>query len=269
MDADIIRVTLFEDTYAYIGRASDEENVLRFKKFLQEYISILNEVIVSDFDKLSDKDLYKLLSKIYSISLSEKDYLKMLSMYNNKKYTSIYRIPTKMTFKSLATEGHGRSFDWWDQLYQVYYVVAASDTFKFDYNKTYSKSEIKKLSSDKTIVLLNKVDKTVDYIDFTQQRYEEIPTLGINNFSDNSEFILDNFNLFGKLLRIKFKKRKVLKDVKIIVDALNEDIDDVLSPAKSKYSIYYESAKDCKKWYDLSKEKKDYQDIQKRLELKK
>ena len=94
-------------------------------------------MIESDFDKLTDKELYELLSKVYSIILDENDYLKMLSKYNGKNYTFIYRIPTTMTFSSRVTEGHGRSFDWWNQLYQVYYLVAISDTFNFDYNKIY------------------------------------------------------------------------------------------------------------------------------------
>lgn len=65
MNAERIRISLAEDTYAYIGRVSDEENAEEFKTKLQGYISILKEVVESDFDELTDRELFELLSKLY------------------------------------------------------------------------------------------------------------------------------------------------------------------------------------------------------------
>ena len=63
MNAARIRVSLAEDTYAYIGRASDEENAEHFKTRVQQYISILKEVVDSkkvtvydDVEKTIKKD---------------------------------------------------------------------------------------------------------------------------------------------------------------------------------------------------------------------
>lgn len=267
METERKRISLVEDTYAYIGRASDEENAEEFKTRLQEYISILKEVVESDFDKLTDKDLYELLSKVYGISLDEDDYLKMLSMYNNKKYTFIHRIPTTMTFKGRATEGHGRSFDWWEQLYQVYYLAATSDTFEFDYNKTYSKEEIKKLTANKNIVLLQQEEEAINSIR-GQEEYESIPTLNIdiNGYGDNiSKFVLDNYGLFGKLLRKRFTKKTVLKDMREMIDDLTAEMQDIFSDIKSSDPNYSGTAKVCKEWFDSSSEKAEYQGIQKTL----
>ncbi len=269
MNAERIRISLVEDTYAYIGRASNEENAKEFKTRLQQYISILKEVIESDFDKLTDKELYELLSKVYGISLDEDDYLKMLSKLNNKQYTFIHRIPTTMTFKDRATEGHGRSFDWWEQLYQVYYLAATSDTFKFDYNKTYSKEEIKKLSADKSIALLKREEEAIDSNrDFIQEDYEPIPTLDIDieGYGDNiSSFVLDNYSLFGQLLRNKFTKKTVLKDMKKMIDDLSEEMQEIFSDTQSSDPNYSETARVCKEWFDSSSEKTEYQGIQKIL----
>ena len=57
-----------------------------------------------------------------------------------------------MTYTSIATEKFAKKFDWWEQLYQVYYFAATSEQVMFDYNKVYSKKEIKKLVSDKDII---------------------------------------------------------------------------------------------------------------------
>lgn len=269
MNAERIKISLAEDTYAYIGRASDEENAEEFKTRLQQYISILKEVIESDFDKLTDKELYELLSKVYAISIDEDDYLKMLSKLNNKQYTFIHRIPTTMTFTGRATEGHGRSFDWWDRLYQVYYRAATSNAFKFDYNKTYSKEEIKKLSANKSIALLKREEEAIDNNrDFIQEDYEPIPTLDIDikGYGDNiSSFVLDNYSLFGQLLRKRFTKKNVLKDMKKMIDDLTEEMQEIFSDTQSSDPNYSGTAKVCKEWFDSSSEKTQYQGIQKIL----
>ena len=273
MNAERKRISLVEDTYAYIGRASDEENAYEFKARLQQYISILKEVVESDFDELTDRELCELLSKVYDISLDEEDYLKMLSIYNNKQCTFIHRIPTTMTFTGTATEGHGRSFDWWKQLYQVYYLAATSDTFEFDYNKTYSKEEIKKLVSDRSIALLKKEEEAInDNKEFTQEEYEPLPTFDIyiKDYSDNiSQFVLDNYSLFRELLRERFPKKAVLEDVKEMIDDLNEEMQEVFSNTQSNDQLYSETATRCKEWFDSSEEKKEYKGIQKTLRPKK
>ena len=266
-------ISLVEDTYAYIGRESDEENAAIFKTRLQQYIYILKEVVESDFDKITDKELFELLSKVYSISFNEDDYLNMLSKLNDKQYTFIHSIPTAMTFTDIATEGHGRNFDWWNQLYQVYYLAAASETFKIDYNKIYSKEEIKKLVADKDIVLLEREEEAInDSINFTPEEYEPITTLGINIEScgnNISKFALDNYSLIGALLREKFTKKIVLKDIKKMFDDLTEEMQVIFSDAQSSDPNYCETARICKEWFASSEDKIVYQSIQKTLKLRK
>lgn len=272
MNSERIRISLIEDTYAYIGNMHIEENVETFKTKLHEYISRLKEVVESDFDKFTDNELYELLSKIYVIALDEEDYLKMLSNYNNKQYTFIYRIPTTMTLTRRTTEGHGRSFDWWNQLYQVYYLAATSETFEFDYNKTYSKAEIKKMLFDKSIVILKQYEETIDSDqDFVEENYESIPTLDIDieSYSDNiSQFVLNNYSLFGELLRKKFTNQTVLKDVKKIINELNQEIQEIFSNVQSKEQLYRDVAIMCKEWFNISEERKEYNEIQKSLKLR-
>lgn len=273
MDIKCKNVSLIKDTYAYIGRVSSKENAEEFKIDIQEYVNELKEIISTDFNKLSDEDLYKLLTKFYSIRLDEDDYLKMLSKYNNKQYTCFHRIPTTITFYEKNVEGQNRNFDWWKKQYQIYYLAALSDDIEYDFNKTYSKEEIKKMLGDKSIVILKQeIEPIEDTTRFKKESFESIPTLNIDikEYDDNiSGFVLNNFYLFGELLRKKFTKRRVLKDIREFISNLDQDIEDIFSEIKSQDYLYSNIAKTCKNWFDASDEKKEYENIQKKLKIKK
>lgn len=267
------KVSLLEDTYAYIGRASNEENANKFKKQIKSYIEILKEIVDTDFNQLNDRELYDLLSKFYSISLDGNDYLKMFSKLNNKQYTFFNRIPTTMTFMGVSSEGHGKNFDWWNQLYQVYYLAAFTSDIEFDYNKTYSKKEIKQMVRDKNIIILKQESEPIeDNPEFKQEKLESIPTLNIDikDYGNNiSNFVLNNFHLFGELLRKEFPKRKVLKDIQEFIIILNEDIEDVFSNVKSQDYLYSGVATICQDWFKASLEKEEFQSIQEKINQRK
>ena len=261
-------IRLHENTFWNVD-GNTEENLKIFKELLRDYIIKLKKIVESDFDKLFDQELYTILNDVYDIQLDQNDYLFMLSKYNGKRYVDFNLLPTTMFFKSVKSEGHGKSLDMWEQLYQVCYLVAISDTFECDYNKIYSKEEIKELVDNKTIILLKRKDKEADYYgSFAQGDYEQIPTLGIDvsDYTDNlNQFVLDNFNLFGELLRKKFTKARVLKDIKEIIEEFDCDINDVFDEIDSDDLDYSDIARVCKEWYDSSEEKEDYQGIQKKL----
>ena len=265
-DMQIIR--LRENTFWNVD-GNKEENFKIFKELLKDYIIRLKTIVESDFDKLSDQELYAMLNDVYDIQLDENDYLSMLSKYNNKRYVDFNILPTTMFFKSVKSEGHGKSLDMWEQLYQVCYLAAISDKFECDYNKIYTKEEIKELVDNKTVILLKRKDKEADhYGNFSQDDLELLPTLDVDikDCSDNlSKFVLNNINLFGQLLRKQFTKKRVLKDIKEIIEDLDYDINDVFDEIESDDLDYSDIAMACKEWYDSSKEKEDYQEIQKKI----
>ena len=251
---------------------SDEDKLNKFKKAVRYYIDIIKKFITSDLTKLSDKEFYELLNEFYGICLGSEDYLKMLSKYYNKQYTSINKIPTTMTYTSIATEKFAKKFDWWEQLYQVYYFAATSEQVMFDYNKVYSKKEIKKLVSDKDIIILKEETEPIgNQKKFTRQKYELIPSLDFNMDECYSssytipEFFLDNSNLIGELLRKEVTKRTILKDMRNTVFDLTHEISDILLSTKSKDSLYFEVASMCIEWFKSSEEKNELQKIIKKI----
>ena len=263
------RMTLLEDTYAYIGRSSDEENAEEFKREVKNYISTINEIVEVDFDRLTDKELYELLTKVYNIYLDDKDYLEMLSKRYNKEYIRFYRIPTTLTFYDIKKEGYGNNFSWWQQLYQVYYDVVAINDVNFDYNKIYSKDEIKEMVNTKNVVILKQeLEEILDNPEFEKEEYEKLPILDIdiNGCGNNmSQFIINNYQLFGELLRRKFTKKKVLNDMKKLINDFQDDINAIFYYANSNDTINYNIARICKEWFDTSNDKKEYEIIQKKL----
>ena len=266
-DMEIIRLS--ENTFWDVDRSSIEDNLQVFKMNLRDYIIRLKRILDSDFDELSDQELYTKLSEIYDMELNYEDYLYILSRKNNRKYVDIKSLPTTMYYKSIKREGTGKDLARWNQLYQVRYLVAVTDTFESESNKNYSSKEIKELVNNNDIVLLNRKDKEIDFVgDITEASFETLPTLNLDvrSYRNNIvEFVLNNFNFFGEILRKEFTKERVYNDINEILDELDYDLNYVFDRTQSKDESYVKLAKACKKWYDLSIEKDLYQGIQKKL----
>ena len=264
MDVERIDVPLVEDTFGYVGRESAEWNANTFKSIIKRYSEILGKIIESDFDKLTDKELYDLLSNIYKIEIEEKDILKMLSMYNNKNYRYIERLGTKMAVEERVTEGHGRSFDCYNEKFRVSYSVAT--TFSVWGTSNCVKEYIKQKINSKDWVLLREIHQgSVNSGDYLEE-YEKLPTLDLNVLDGlDNKFFIDHFDLFGKLLRERFPKKYVLKDVKEIINDLYDEMQLMFAYQESKNKNISNVAKICKEWYDNSDDIKEYFRVRKAL----
>ena len=144
---------------------------------VENYMNMFQKIAEADLNQLSDEEYYQLLTQIYSITLDKKDYLEIFSELYKKEYTNFYLIATKMTLEDTETTGYHHSFDWWKQLYQVYYIIAA--TSKMAENKNFSKNEMKKMLQNNEIVILCEKTKPVEEsdLDFKQESYEKLPSL--------------------------------------------------------------------------------------------
>ncbi len=277
MQIDRNRVTLFEDTYLYVGRASNEENAQEFKNKMQKYIEIIDKLINFDFKKSSDREFYKLLVQIYWIKLDKEDYLEMLSKKNEKKYTKLCSIPTTMTFKSMVTEGHGKDFSWWNELFQLYYNVAVSEEIEESIHnrqrerRPYTKAEIRKMLDNNDIVIFNAFGQIISNNDlkgFKSEEYEKFPSLDVDfdSYGNHmSKFIEENFELFNELLREKFSKKIISKDMRAYLKDLQIDIDNIFELSQTKELYYSEIGKLCRDWYNTSGIKEKHNGIMKTL----
>ena len=268
MYIDKNRITLTEDTYTYISRVSEQEIFETFRDTLKKYINIINYFVNQDLKKLTDEEFYDLICKVYSISLTEQDYLKIISKRNDKKYNRFATIGTFMTFTSTATEGQGKDFSWWKQLYQIRYIVAVAEDSNLN-GCDLKKEDIKKLIQDKSIVIIGSEEKPINNKLRLNEEVEEMPSIKLNysySFGDMRGYINkdDNFSVIVSMLREKITKKKIFEDMRNYIEELQEDIDFVLSNSHMAYD-YSEVSKLSNEWYETSKEKAKLKSLQKKL----
>ena len=272
MNIDKKSITLTEDTYAYIYRTSGQEIFETFRDALKKYINIIDDLVNNDLRKLSDEEFYDLLCKVYSISLTEEDYLKILSKKYNKKYNRFTEIGTFMTFNDIATEGHGRDFSWWEQLYQVRYIAAVSEDTEIEYDSVLRKKDIKKMVEDRSIVIVEIKSRPINNKLNINEKFENIPSIKLNCCYSNvpygrmtsSIYKDDNFSIVISMLRKKFTKKRILKDMKDYIEELRTEMEIVLSNSQQGYPCS-EVSKLCNEWYDKSEEKEKINILQRKV----
>ena len=264
-------ISLEEDTFAYAGRLEDLENAKTFVASMKSYITAIKQIIETDFNTLSGKDLYELLKKFYNISLTDDDYLEMLSRKYNRAYEDIASINTRMTIKNLKQEGEGKDFSYCDQEYQICYKVAVADGVALSSSKNYPKRKIRVMLSNHDIVILNySTEEITSKPGFRKEEYEEFPLIGVefSYFSDNvTPFVLENDEIFGALLREMFPKKRVLGDISGFMSLIDYDISSIFSYQKSSDSYVKNIAALCKELFASSGLKEEYRGIQKELKL--
>lgn len=212
-----------------------------------------------------------MLCKVYSIVLTEEDYLKILSKRNNKKYNRFTEIGTLMTFTDTVTEGHGRDFSWWKQLYQVRYIIVASEDIEIEYDSILRKEDIKKLVEDKSIVIVRKKKTPLDNKLVINEEFENIPSINLNYFSYHGRMIGsinkdDNFPIVISILRGKFTKKRILRDMKGYIKELQDEIDMITLYSHQDY--YGNISKLCNEWYDQSEEKEKISILKRQINTK-
>lgn len=212
---------------------------------------------------------------MYSISLTEDDYLKIISKKNDKNYNTFTEIGTYMTSADTVTTGKGRNFGWHKQLFQVRYIVAVSDDINIEYGCILRKKKIMKMINNKSIVI---VGSRLEPLNTELELYEEVekmPSMDIDLSGSFYENGLcgeicgdickdDNFPVVISMLRKKITKKRILSDMKDYIDELQEQIKEVLSYSNYDYA-YDETSRLCKAWYRNSEEKKLFKSIQNKL----
>lgn len=261
MDLERIDISLQEKTFENIYRDSNKENAQKFKLYLKTIISDIKEVMDADFNLLSDQELYILLNKIYNISFDEDDYLKMLSEKYKKNYVCSTNIATTMTFQGIKTEGQGKTFDYWSQLFQVHFKIIATQDVKIT-DKPFTKNELKKLIENKSILILSEYEIPIEEITFEKEEYENFPLLETSTW-------IDNVRCYGKLLRQHISKKDVLKDLRILLYELEIELNSVFQGENATCVDYPEIAGLCKEWFDKSEVKKEYLWLKRELILRK
>lgn len=217
---------------------------------------------------MSDEEFYNLISKLYNFSFDKYDYLKIISEANHQYYNRFINIYTYMTFNDIAREGHGKGFEWWNQLYQITYIAALSDDAEIESDVVLTKEEIKRLIESKKIVLVKtNANPILNELPYSEE-VETLPTmdLGFECYSKDSSIELRKQDGLGlvPLLRKKFTKRKIVHDMKAYINELEEDINKLLSMGQDDF-IFSRVSKLCSNWYNRSEEKQMIRELVKKV----
>ena len=202
---------------------------------INRYLSKANNILNKKLEKLDPIELYNTLSEIYEFEFEPKDYLKMLSLKNNKQYNRFININTRM-------------YD--ENNYNLSYLCAATNEIEYEDNTTLKLKKIKKLTDSKDLLIVKPCFKKVDKKSKKIDKFERLPFDYINI---NSKSIYENDKLFPYALDI-FRKEIVLKfvyyDVKAYINEVLHQAKEIRNLSKSEDKVIASIGKQYKDAYD-------------------
>ena len=182
--------------------------------------------------KISDNDFYRMLNEFANISdWNDYDCYNVLELAYNMKFIGDAIIKTTMHTIIEKTEGHGRSFDWWDEEVGINFKVLYTENFKVDYEHVYTTEEIKQLIAEKKIVIVSEEERSLAWEEnnYKNEDYERFD-YAYDNYSMKDEF----FNEGGKYYKytLKYIKKKLnSKKLKELFSKHLEHTEDQVSEA--------------------------------------
>ena len=226
----------------------------QYIKDVKKDLDAIKRMMEVEFKNLSNEEFYDLISNFYKVYISKKDILDIVSKVSGVRYDKFERLNSRMAFKSLVTEGHGRDFSWWEETYEAAWCVATLEGFNLDPEYNYSKDEIRELVKSKKIVSFGRYAHDAGFdpdLPYEAEELEKIDIPEVKLEYDNVEDFIEWNNIFKfedlkpgdtdfsknvqraavSLLRRRLNKKRVLKDCSSIIAFLDENIhmiDDVV-----------------------------------------
>lgn len=226
----------------------------QYIKDVKKDLDAIKRMMEVEFKNLSNEEFYDLISNFYKVYITKKEILDIVSKVSGVRYDKFERLKSRMAFKSLVTEGHGRDFSWWEETYEASWCVATLEGFKLDPEYNYSKEEIRELVRNKKIVSFGRYAHDVGFdpeLPYEKEELEKIEIPEVKLEYDNVEDFVEWNNIFKlddlkpgdtdfsksvqsvavSLLRRRLNKKRVLKDCSSIIAFLDENIhmiDDVV-----------------------------------------
>lgn len=239
-----------KNEYSYDNDSSWSELVwygyLSYLEYVKRDLDAIGVLIDYDFKDIPDKTFYNLISNFYSIYLNNGDILNIISRVKGIQYDRFEALNSRMVFKDIVREGHGRDFSWWEETFQVNYIVAVAEDFTIDPNHNYSKEDIEEMAKNKQIVAVDSYSKDIGMnpkLSFIKEEPTNVDIdtlrlgLGCDFLSEydnifqldlleniDSEFASKVYKTAISLIKKRLNKKKVLNECKQILLFLNENM---------------------------------------------
>lgn len=239
-----------KNEYSYDNDSNWSELVwygyLSYLEYVKRDLDAIGVLIDYDFKDIPDKTFYNLVSNFYSIYLYNGDILNIISRVKGIQYDRFEALNSRMVFKDIVSEGHGRDFSWWEETFQVNYIVAVAEDFTIDPNHNYSKEDIEEMAKNKQIVAIDSYSKDIGMnpkLSFIKEEPTNVDIdtlrlgLGCDFLSEydnifqldlleniDSEFASKVYKTAISLIKKRLNKKKVLNECKQILLFLNENM---------------------------------------------
>lgn len=239
-----------KNEYSYDNDSNWSELVwygyLSYLEDVKRDLDAIGVLIDYDFKDIPDKTFYSLVSNFYSIYLYNGDILNIISRVKGIQYDRFEALNSRMVFKDIVSEGHGRDFSWWEETFQVNYIVAVAEDFTIDPNHNYSKEDIEEMAKNKQIVAIDSYSKDIGMnpkLSFIKEEPTNVDIdtlrlgLGCDFLSEydnifqldlleniDSEFASKVYKTAISLIKKRLNKKKVLNECKQILLFLNENM---------------------------------------------
>lgn len=191
--------------------------------------------MINNRRKFNHKDFYRNLLKFANINgWSDYDYQHILELAYNKKFPGKAVIMTTMHDITTKTEGHGRSFDYWDEEIgidlKIYYTVYAN----INPNHVYSISEIEQLLDENKIIIMYEEERKLgnENEEYTSEKYQEFETVEDEFFKVNGAY--HPYTL--KYIYNQIDKKKLLKLFKEHLQHINTELNYATDSKNSEFN---------------------------------
>lgn len=206
----------------------DNEAIIksRIETKINGYLDILSLIIklINESNTLSDEEFLNILKNVSDISFNKSDILEILSISYNKNFTNYQTIYTSMVSTTIETEGHGHSFDWWEEEVRTIYKVACEEDFQVDPDKSYSIKELQDLLDNKKIVIVKENAIELEEELENNEEYKHFEVINsLDFFHPESEFFLATI----KYIKSYITKEKITSRLIRYVEKLEEDIEEL------------------------------------------
>ncbi len=194
--------------------------------------------------QLKSQEYYSFLIHLCSISLSEEEYLEILSRGNNKEYVGFAKIKTTMSRIAILTEGHGHSFDYSQERIGTVYTVAKTASVTLDDEHFYTLDELKSLISKGEIIIIEEHDYNRAFNGEFHSAPEEYQTFPITSISRLASPTSRYSTVYYEYIKSQMNRVNILKIRATYLKELYSEVEDIKS-FTSPIPLEQETAKAC------------------------
>lgn len=215
------RISLKDDTLKDIENNNIDTDL--FIKRINEYLDKARYLINNKMEDMSPEEFYRALKEIYDIQFDSNDYLKLLSLMNNKHYSKYINIRTNM-------------YD--DNGYNVSYLGTATNKSNCLDEDVLDLNTIRKLTSSNDLVLLRPNFKKEEHIPGNKEKYEShlLNYININNETIDEESIL--YPYACQLVKKEIMTKNMLYCLKLYCDEVVYQLREITGLALRKDDGY-------------------------------